>query len=378
MLPVSDQVAIVLIAAGWASAVGIVGLGLAWALRRASLRWLPLLVAVVAVGAVVGGVVGTSRAMFVSEHDLSVVLLVCLVAGAVAAAFAFGVGSSLARWSGELREGARAFGEQGEYVASSSGPAELASVSAELQRTSLRLGEARRREQRLEESRRELVSWVSHDLRTPLAGLRAMTEALEDGLAPDPDRYHRQMRGEVDRMVRMVDDLFELSRIHAGVLETVVEPVPVGDLVSEALAGADPVARRSGVALSGEVDPGLVLHGDPAALSRVVGNLLMNAIRHTPADGEVRVVARGQGPTVALEVSDACGGIPEEDLGRVFDVAWRGSSARTPEASADPSTTGAGAGLGLAIVRGLVEAHRGRVSVENAGSGCRFVVEFPV
>ena len=100
----------------------------------------------------------------------------------------------------------------------------------------------------LEQSRRELVSWVSHDLRMPLAGLRAMTEALEDGLADDPSRYHAQMRAEVDRMVRMVDDLFELSRIHAGVLRLSPQPVALGDVVSEAIAGADMVARARGYA----------------------------------------------------------------------------------------------------------------------------------
>ena len=152
--------------------------------------------------------------------------------------------------------------------------------------------ESRDREVALEQSRRELVSWVSHDLRTPLAGLRAMTEALEDGLADDPARYHAQMRAEVERMVRMVDDLFELSRIHAGVLRLSPQPVALGDVVSEALASADSVARARGVRLDGAVDEGVLVNADPAGLSRVVSNLLMNAIRHTPADGVVEVRGR--------------------------------------------------------------------------------------
>ena len=212
----SDQLAVVLIAAAWSGAVGVVGLGAAWYLRRSSLRWLPAGVALVAVAAVVAGVIGTSQAMFLSAHDFSVVLLVLLVAGTVAVVFAMLVGATVVRSSRSLREDARRFGESGEFVSRSGGPAEFRQLSDELTRTSDRLTESREREARMEESRRELVSWVSHDLRTPLAGLRAMTEALEDGLADEPQRYHTQMRAEVDRMVRMVDDLFELSRIHAG------------------------------------------------------------------------------------------------------------------------------------------------------------------
>jgi signal transduction histidine kinase len=220
-----------------------------------------------------------------------------------------------------------------------------------------------------------LVSWVSHDLRSPLAGLRAMTEALEDGLADDPPRYYRQMRSEVDSMVRMVDDLFELSRIHAGVMQLSPEPIVLADVVSEAIAGADPIARAVGVRLDGDVDQTATVHADPAGISRVVGNLLINAIRHTPQDGTVSVFARrvddGQ---VAVAVTDGCGGIPDADLSRVFDVAWRGSSARTPETD---RPGGAGAGLGLAIVKGIVEAHAGVVAVRNEDEGCRFEVLLP-
>jgi signal transduction histidine kinase len=201
-----------------------------------------------------------------------------------------------------------------------------------------------------------------------------MTEALEDGLADDPARYHAQMRAEVERMVRMVDDLFELSRIHAGVLRLSPQPVVLGDVVSEALASADTVARARGVRLGGEVDEGLLVNADPAGLSRVVSNLLMNAIRHTPADGVVEVRGRVVEDGVELSVTDGCGGLSEEDMERVFDVAWQGSAARTP----DPTDgTTAGAGLGLAIVKGIVEAHLGRVAVDNDEPGCRFLVTLP-
>jgi signal transduction histidine kinase len=312
--------------------------------------------------------------MFLSTHDFNVVLLVALVAGIVAMAAGAAVGSAMSGWSHALQDEARRFGDSGEFVSGNRGPVEFQGLADELARTSHKLQESRSREAQLEESRRELVAWVSHDLRTPLAGLRAMTEALEDGMADDPSRYHRQIRSEVDRMVRMVDDLFELSRIHAGNLRLTLEPVVLGDVVSEAIASADPVARARGVRLGGGVDAGLEVVGDAAELSRVVGNLLMNAIRHTPADGVVEVVGRSGPDGVELAVTDGCGGLSEEDMERAFDVAWQGSRARTPDVA---GVFGSGAGLGLAIVKGIVEAHHGKVSVANHMPGCRFLVHLP-
>jgi signal transduction histidine kinase len=371
-----DQLTIIWTTAAWSGGVGVIGGLLLWLGRRASVRWLTVGVAAVAVLAVLAGTLATAQAMFLSRHDLGVVALVATVAGLVALAFALAVGSALARWSRTLQEEARRFGDHGTFVPGRSGPAEFAELSDELRRTSERLAQSRDREVALEQSRRELVSWVSHDLRTPLAGLRAMTEALEDGLADDPGRYHAQMRAEVERMVRMVDDLFELSRIHAGVMKLSPQPVALGDVVSEALASADSVARAQGVRLGGMVDEGVLVTADPAGLSRVVSNLLMNAIRHTPADGVVEVHGRAVPEGVELTVTDGCGGLAPEDMQRVFDVAWQGSMARTP-GSLDAPIGGAGAGLGLAIVKGIVEAHLGQVAVANHEPGCRFLVTLP-
>jgi signal transduction histidine kinase len=154
------------------------------------------------------------------------------------------------------------------------------------------------------------------------------------------------------------------------------EPVALRDVVSEAIAGADPVARSRSVRLGGRVEEGIELVADADGLSRVMTNLIMNAIRHTPADGSVQIHARAVEDGVELSVTDECGGLSDEDMHRVFDVAWRGAAARTPDDS--------GAGLGLAIVKGIVEAHRGVVRVENvpraeAGepAGCRFLVTLP-
>ena len=375
-----DQLEIVLVAAASALLVGATGLAAAWLLRNRSLRWQLLLIAVVSVLAVLGGVLAITQRMLISPHDLEVVTTVTVVAAIISLLVALALASAVTHWSRALRADVRLIGSNGGAITERRGPAELRELSAELAAAQRRLDEAAERESRLEGARRELVGWVSHDLRTPLAGIRAMTEALEDGIAVDPSRYHRQIRAEVDRMVRMVDDLFELSRINAGVLRMAPEPLVLLDLVSEALAGADPIASARRVRLDGDVPQGLEVYADPAGLARVLANLIGNGIRHTPADGTVHISARAVEAGVEIRVSDACGGIPDDERDRVFDVAFRGSQARSPEAPDAVDTGGARAGLGLAIVKGIVEAHDGAVSVANVAepaSGCRFVVLLP-
>lgn len=381
----ADLLEIVAVAAIGAVVVGALGLLVVRLTRRWSLRWQLGVVAATAVLAAYAGVLAIGLRMFLSHHDLTVMTVVSSIAAVVAIVVGVSVGNAITRWSTALRSEVRAMA--GGAVVSpepaTDSPLELRSLAEELATTRQRLEEARARERQLEDARRELVSWVSHDLRTPLAGLRAMAEALEDGLAPDPARYHRRIRADVDKLAAMVDDLFELSRIHAGVLTLATEPVCVGDLVSEALAVADPMARAHGVHLGGHVDDDIEVTADPGRLSRVLSNLLMNAIRHTPADGTVEIRGRVVDTGVELSVNDGCGGIDPTEMARVFDLAWQGSPARTPAdglgAGTAGPTVGQGAGLGLAIVKGIVEAHRGTVWVENptGAAGCSFRVLLP-
>jgi signal transduction histidine kinase len=369
---VNAQIQVVLIAASCTSGVGLIGMGVIWLLRRASLRLLLQVSGAVIVLAVVAGTLGTAQAMFLSRHDLRVVGMVCVVAAVVAAGFGGLLGRQLQASSLALRQAARSLGDEDGGYRSPAGPmtAELAALSRELAETSEKLKESRGREHALERSRRELVAWVSHDLRTPLAGLHAMAEALEDGIAAEPDRYHRQIRAEVARLARMVDDLFELSCAQAGALRLSPSRIALEDLVNDALASTEALARARGVRLTGTADALLEVRADPCELSRVLTNLLVNAIRHTPRDGSVHVAATPEPGGALLAVADGCGGIPEADLACVFDAAWRGTRDRGP----GPDS---GAGLGLAIVRGIVEAHQGQVCVVNTEAGCRFEVRLP-
>jgi signal transduction histidine kinase len=372
---------IALISGGGAAGVGALGLIVLRLLRGRSVRLKLLTVAITVILAMVAGVLGTAQAMFLSRHDFVVMLGVCVAGGVVALAMAILLAKSVSADSLALQLALRALGDDEDATPVRGlvelrrppglATAELDAVSRELAATGARLAESRERERALERSRRELVAWVSHDLRTPLAGLRAMAEALEDGVAADPGLYHVRMRQAADRLTGMVDDLFELSRIHAGALRLSLEQITLKELVDEAVVGADSLARARGVQLSAQVHTALGVRVDVGELSRALTNLVANAIRHTPEEHAVRVEADDRDGYAVLSITDSCGGIPEDNLERVFEVAWRGTPARTPEPQA-------GVGLGLAIVRGIVEAHAGEVDVRNVAGGCRFEVRLPV
>lgn len=366
-----DAPLIALVAGSCSLVVGLFGLLLLRRLRRRTLPVSLLVVATVPVIAVLAGTLGAAVVMFFSAHDLAVMLIVAVAAGTVALGVALMLGHSLVTGSRALGEAARAIGT-GQPVSVAAAPvsAELAALSRELEAAGARLADSTAREHALERSRRDMVAGLSHDLRTPLAGLRAMAEALEDGVAEDPSRYYRQICIEVDRLSAMVDSLFQLSRIAAGSLRLTVEPVFLEEIVNHVVVSADPLARARRVRLTATAPAPLPLRADSAQLSRLLTNLIDNAIRHTPEDGTVSVVTSQHGDGAFLAVDDQCGGIPESDLDKVFDVAWRGAGARRGGHSQ-------GTGLGLAIAHGIVEAHHGRISVANIDGGCRFEVRLP-
>jgi signal transduction histidine kinase len=374
-MPVAESSALVALAGGAAAVTGLVGAATLRLFERRSMSAQVAVVALTSVGSVAVAATVSAGNMFISAHDLSALVVMLCASATVGAVVALWLGRRVALASRTLSAVARRIGAGERVDVSRVATHELSALARELEAMSRRLAEARERERALEESRRELVVWVSHDLRTPLAGIRAMVEALEDGVVTDPQavaRYHRGIRVETDRLAALVDDLFELSRINTGKLRLELERVSIGDLVSDALAGAAGIAGAKGVRLEGRLPheaPEVELA--PPEMARVIRNLLENAIRHTPSDGTVWVETGKVDHDAYVAVSDACGGIPASDLERVFDVAWRGEAARTP---ADDG----GAGLGLAIARGIVEAHDGRISVRNAGRGCRFEVRLPL
>src|ERR1700722_14137889 len=353
------------------TASGMVGQRL---LARRSIGLQVALVALVTVVTALAAVGVISFAMF-DLSDRRVMLELMGIAGLAGLAVALVIGRSVTRASRRLLGAVREVGDSGIYTPPQVAlPVELAGLSLGMAEAHDRLGRARAREKALEASRHELVAWVSHDLRTPLAGLRAMAEALEDQVVTDPrevSRYHSQIRLETDRLAAMIDEPFQLSKIPAGGPRLSPRLVGLEDLIAEVAASTEPVARAKGVRLTGAAASGMAVLIDPAEFGRGGRNLVTNAIRHTPPNGAIRVIGEIRSGLAYVCVADECGGIPPGDLPRVFDVAFRGESARTP----DPS---GGAGLGLSIARGIVEAHSGQIGVRNAGPGCQFTISLPL
>jgi signal transduction histidine kinase len=345
--------------------------------RRRSFTGLFVSLVLTGSAATAGALLGGVRTMLVSWHDWRTMLVLTAFSGIATAAATFAVGRRLAHDNDALRRAVAEFGEG--RVPSSDGPpvtTQVARIRDELRATAAALHASTERERALESSRRELVAWVSHDLRTPLAGLRAMAEALEDGIVEDPDLYLKQIIVSVDRLNQMVEDLFDLSRIQAGEVSQTTDRISIDDLVADCISALEPLAAANGVRLTAVVERQVAVTGNGRELNRALTNLTANAIRHTPGDGLVEIrVRQVDGADAAAEVTvrDECGGIPLDHLDRVFDVGFRGEAARTPSNDLHP----AGAGLGLAITRGIIEAHGGSVDVANTETGCRFRVRLP-
>jgi signal transduction histidine kinase len=227
-----------------------------------------------------------------------------------------------------------------------------------------RLAMEERASREVEAARRQLVAAASHDLRTPLASLRLLVEAIDDEVATGEtrDRYLREIRTHVGVLSDLIDDLFELSRIEAGDISWTMRQVELGELIDDTVAAMQASAADRGVHISAELPAGgLVAQADAEKVQRVLFNLIQNAIRHTPADGSVTVRARPAGKGVEVEVDDSGEGIPAADGERVFEAFYRGDASRGED----------GAGLGLAISKAIVEAHGGRIWLEQGTPGAR-------
>ncbi|WP_115788075.1 sensor histidine kinase [Arthrobacter silvisoli] len=372
----------------WALAIGAVTVVLLRYLRRASILVQVCLVVVAAVAVLVAGMVSAFNAMFISARDLEVMWYILAVASAVALGIALMLGVGVSRNAARLVTAARqlgtADGPDGGLRTGRGLPAmnsELARLARELEQSSVRLEESRRREAAVENARRELVSWISHDLRTPLAGMRAMAEALEDGMAPDPSAYHRKIISHSEQMAAMVNDLLELSRIQAGTLRLRTEAIDLYDLLSDAIADLAPLAARRGITLDGGGVAHCMAVADGPSLGRAVRNVLHNAVIYSRPDSTVRVGAgisagtSGGAPGLVVTVDDSCGGIAEDDLAHVFETGWQKDPARGRSDDGGPRFSGAG--VGLSMVAGIVKAHGGTASLANHGDGCRFELRLP-
>ena len=346
-----------------AVAGGTLGAGIVAALllrRLPTVRLQLVGLALVAVLLPLVAVLVSGLVMFQSGHDLTILAVAAGCASAALAAALLVAGSI----SGGLGRLAAASGRlaRGELSARAAegGPAELHQLSTAFNEMAANL-------ERLFDARRELVIWASHDLRTPLANMQAMLEAVEDGLAP-PDDYLPALRDQVHALSLLVDDLFELVRIDSGALTLELHEAQLAGLVDGCLRGVAAEALARHVELESRVDSTLVVRCAPEKVERVLQNLLANALRHTPSDGSVAVYVHSEPDAVRVTVEDTGDGLDEDAHERMFERFWRG----------DPARSARGAGLGLAIARGLVEAHGGRIWAESRpGGGARVSFTLP-
>jgi signal transduction histidine kinase len=327
----------------------------------------------VVVGVILLAVLAASQLMFVSEHDALLVSAIVLAAGLVALRVGDLVARGVARDVGTVSAGLDAVGrgERGVRLRSTARD-EIGALACSADSMAEELAEGERARGASEAARRQLVASVSHDLRTPIASLRLLVEAVDDGIVDESTRrrYLATMQTHIGSLSAMIDDLFELSRIEAGDIEWSMRQVELAVLVDETVAAMRPEARARRVEVRSELDDApLSARADPEKIQRVLFNLIRNAIRHTPADGSVTVRAETRPEVVQIEVADTGDGILDEDRARVFEPFYRGGS----EVARDSE----GAGLGLAICRAIVETHGGQIWIGPSEQGTRVRFSLP-
>lgn len=343
-----------------------------------SLRWVLLAITVLTVALVFVNVFVTAQLMFISYHDLILTTALLLFAGVVAVIAIYFISAAWIERIHELGWATQQVGRGDLTIRlGEQGKDELAQLAALFNQMTGELQAVDEQKQQLEQTRRDLVAWVSHDLRTPLAAIRAMNESILDGVVDDPQtitRYHHTIQREVNHLSHLIDDLFELAQLDAGHPHLTLETASLRDLVSDTLGSLSAQAAQKGITLTGDVEAGLdLIRIAPDKIQRVLNNLLDNALRHTASGGQVTLQARRAGKQAEIRVHNNGQPIATTDLPHIFNRFYRGEPARTQAGNGYRGT-----GLGLAIVRGFVEAHGGSIHVENTPDGTSFVFTLPL
>lgn len=317
----------------------------------------------------------TARLMFASQHDLMLATVLLVFAGGMAMTLGYFLASALTNRLHSLEKASRTLAEGNLAVrVPVQGRDEIASLAAAFNQMASQLEAADQKQREAERLRSDLIAWVGHDLQTPLASIRAILEALADGMVDDPDavkRYLQTAQRDVRSLSLLIDDLFQMAQIDAGGLQLDKTPNSLSDLISDTLESFSALAQRQGVTLEGSASPDVdPVCMDAPRIGRVLNNLVSNAVRHTPAGGRVQLRARREGNRVEVLVADTGEGIRPEDIPHIFERFYRGEKSRS-------RATG-GAGLGLAIARGIIEAHGGEIRLESVpGHGTQFILSIP-
>jgi signal transduction histidine kinase len=317
----------------------------------------------------------SAQMMFASQHDLLLAIVLLVFAGGMAMVLGYFLSSTVTERIHLLKGAAEklARGDLQTRVPVQ-GRDEVATLANTFNQMAEQLQAADQKQRELESLRRDLIAWVSHDLQTPLTSMRAILEALSDGIVEEPEtvkRYLNTAQRDVRSLSALIDDLFQMAQLDAGGFPLHRAEASLSDLISDTLESFTELAKQGEITLEGNVDSDVdPVHMDTQAIGRALNNLIGNALRHTPPGGRVSVWVRRTGQAVEVTASDTGEGIRAADLPHIFERFYRGEKSRN-------RGTG-GAGLGLAIARGIVQAHGGDIQVESKiGKGTQFTFHIP-
>ena len=363
------------ITAGISLLIGMVAYHFGWFQRTSRLRWTLMSGYLLSGVLTFVNVLFTAWRMFINSHDRTLATILLIFATCIAIVLGYFLSAAFADKINALRTAARAIaaGQLNTRIRVP-GRDEVTELAESFNNMAAQLESAAAMRQEAEQMRRNLIAWVGHDLRTPLTSVRAMVEALADGMVDDPAtaaRYLRTAKRDIHALSLLIDNLFEMAQIDAGGLQLDRQPNSLSDLISDTLESFHGLAEEKGIKLQGQVTPAVdPVSMDARLIGRVLTNLISNAIRHTPGGGTIAVNARSVVGGVEVSVRDSGDGIRPEDLPHVFEQFYRGEKSRS-------RATG-GAGLGLAIVKSFVEAHSGAIRAESkVGEGTRFTFFLP-
>jgi signal transduction histidine kinase len=316
----------------------------------------------------------SAQMMFVSQHDLLLAIILLVFAGGMAMVLGYFLSSTITERIHLLKNAAEKLAKGNlKTRVPVQGRDEVGVLANTFNQMAEQLQAADQKQRDLDNMRRDLIAWVSHDLQTPLTSMRAILEAVADGVVDDPEtvkRYLNTAQRDVRSLSALIDDLFQMAQLDAGGFPLNRDNASLSDLVSDTLESFTELAKGQNITLEGNVDPDVdPVHMDTQAIGRVLNNLIGNALRHT-VGGRVSVWVRRTTQGVEVTVSDTGEGIRAEDIQNIFERFYRGEKSRN-------RGTG-GAGLGLAIARGIVRAHGGDIKVESeVGKGTQFTFYIP-
>lgn len=356
--------------------IGYLAYSLGWIHMSPTLRWTLLGGYILASVLTFFNVWFSAQMMFSSQHDLLLAIVLLMFAGGMATVLGYFLSGTITQRVQLLKNAAEniAHGELNTRVPVQ-GHDELAGLAKTFNQMAEQLQQSDSKQRELEHMRRDLIAWVGHDLQTPLTSVRAILEALSDGVVEDPEtasRYLRTAQRDVNSLSSLIDDLFQMAQLDTGGFPLDRQNASLNDLVSDTLESFTEPAKQREIKLEGNVEYNVdPVNMDTQAIGRALNNLIGNALRHTPDQGRVSVWAHRTGKGIEVTVSDTGEGIREEDLPHVFESFYRGDAARS-------RSRGTGAGLGLAIARGIVQAHGGEIRVESKpGRGTLFTFNIP-